>query len=66
MATCQNRVPGELTQTDVWGPAHVISTKGYRDYISFIDDATRHIHISFMQHKSHAPTKVKQYLSYIE
>ena len=54
MATCQNRVPGKLTHTDMWRPTHVISTKWYR------------YHISFMQHKSDTPIKVKQYLSYIE
>ena len=66
MATHWNRVSGELTHTDVWRPARVVLTKGYRYYISFINDAIRHVQISFMQHKSDAPTKVKQYLSYIE
>lgn len=58
--------PGELTHTDVWGPARVPSYQGYRYYISFIDDSSRHAVIRCMKSKDEAPTKVKQYLSYIE
>jgi hypothetical protein len=36
----RDHIPGELTHTDVWGPACVPSVNGYRYYISFVDDAT--------------------------
>jgi transposase InsO family protein len=64
--TSRERKPGELTHTDVWGPARVSSLHGYRYYVSFIDDATRHCTISFMKTKDETPTKVKQYLVLIE
>ena len=35
-----DRLPSELTHTDFWGPAQTSSLKGYRYYISFIDDAS--------------------------
>ena len=40
--------------------------QGYCYYMSFIDDATRHCTISFMKSKDETPTKVKQYLAFIE
>ena len=64
--TLCERKPGELTHTDVWGPAQVTSLHRYRYYVSFIDDATRHCTISFMKIKDETPTKVKQYLALIE
>ena len=64
--TSHERKPGELTHTDVWGPARVTSLHGYCYYVLFIDDATRHCTISFMKTKDETPTKVKQYLALIE
>jgi hypothetical protein len=58
-------LPGELMHTDVWGPAHVTSVRGYRYYISFVDDATRYVTISFLKSKDEAATKVKQYLTLV-
>ena len=40
--------------------------QGYCYYVSFIDNATRHCTISFMKSKDETPTKVKQYLAFIE
>ena len=61
---CERKL-GELTHTDVWGPARVSFLHGYHYYVSFIDDATRHCTISFMKTKDETPTKVKQYLACI-
>jgi transposase InsO family protein len=35
-------------------------------YISFVDDTTRYVTISFLKSKDEAATKVKQYLTLIE
>jgi hypothetical protein len=64
--SCRDHVPGELTHTDVWGPACVPSVNGYRYYISFVDDATRHVALYYMKTKDKAPDKVKHYLTYIK
>ena len=66
MSMQHERKPGELTHTDVWGPVRVSSLHGYRYYVSFIDDVTRHCTISFMKTKDETPTKVKQYLACIK
>ena len=66
MSALHERKPGELTHTDVWGPARTTSLHGYQYYVSFIDDATRQCTISFMKTKDETPTKVKQYLAFIE
>ena len=66
MSSKCDRKPGELTHTDVWGPAHVSSLQGYRYYVSIIDDVTRHCTISFMKTKYETMAKVKQYLVHIE
>jgi transposase InsO family protein len=62
----REREPGELTHTDVWGPARVPSIHGYRYYISFVDDATRQVILYYMKTKDEASEKVKHYLTYIE
>ena len=62
----RERPAGELTHTDVWGPARVSSISGYRYYISFIDDATRHVVLHYMKTKDEASEKVKNYLTFIE
>ena len=61
----RQRKPGELTHSDVWGPRDA-SLYGYRYYISFVDDATRHTTVRFMKSKDEASTIVKQYLTFIE
>ena len=35
--------PFQLIHTDLWGPAPVTSTEGYRYYVHFIDDFSRYV-----------------------
>lgn len=42
----------ELIHADVWGPSPVLSIKGYRYYLSFVDDFTRLTWIFPMKLKS--------------
>ena len=66
MVSRRERTSGELTHTDVWGPARIPSHSGYKYYISFVDDATRHVVLYYMKTKDEAPEKVKHYLTHIE
>jgi transposase InsO family protein len=58
----ESRVPGEMTHSDVWGPAQTESLHGSRYFISFTDDCTRKCTIEFMKLKSEAGMKVRQYI----
>jgi hypothetical protein len=66
MVSRREREPGELTHTDIWGLACILSIHGYRYYISFMDDATRQVILYYMKTKDEASEKVKHYLTYIE
>jgi hypothetical protein len=56
---------GELTYSDVWGPARVTGINGERYFISFTDAAKKITTIAHMKHKSEADTNIKQYVNYI-
>ncbi|GBE87024.1 hypothetical protein SCP_1002700 [Sparassis crispa] len=62
----RSQMPGELTHSDVWGPARVVSIAGSHYYISFTDDCTQRCQVLFMKHKSEAFEKLKEYLTFIE
>jgi transposase InsO family protein len=62
----QNHSPGDLTYSDLWGPAHTQSLGGSRYYISFMDDAMRHNTMMFLKEKSEAVWEVKNYVAWIE
>ena len=49
-------MPGELTYTDVWGPAQVPSLLSYWWYISFVNDATWWGELYYMKTKDEAAT----------
>ena len=42
---------GNITFTDVWGPAQTTGIRGEHYYVSFTDGATRHTQIHFMKKK---------------
>lgn len=41
----------EILHIDLWGPTSILSMDGYRYYIFFVDDYTRHIWIFPFTHK---------------
>lgn len=58
--------PGDLTHSDVWGPARIESLGKSNYYISFTDGATHHATIKFMKRKSDVPDRVKEYVTLFE
>ncbi|GBE89144.1 hypothetical protein SCP_1501500 [Sparassis crispa] len=61
-----SKVPGELTHTDVWGPAQTAALQGWKYFITFTDDYSRRSTVLFMRHKDEVTEKVKNYITYIE
>lgn len=45
-------VPFDLVHTDLWGPALVLSTEGYRYYVHFIDEYSRFVWVYPLKLKS--------------
>lgn len=45
-------IPSEVTHSDVWGLAPQMSLKGYRYYVSFIDECTRYTWIFPLMNKA--------------
>ena len=49
-AEAKNRsnIPGERFMLDVWGPARVVSIRGWKYYISFCDDNIQYFMVLFL------------------
>jgi hypothetical protein len=64
----QNRCedPGELTHSDIWGPARVESLQKSKYSILFTDDATRHCKPDFLKSRDEAFQKIKDYVAWVE
>lgn len=58
--------PLALIHSDVGGPITPQSPKGFRYWITFIDDNTRYPWIFFMKHKSEALAKFKEWQTAVE
>ncbi|CAM6086645.1 unnamed protein product [Calypogeia fissa] len=58
--------PGDLTYSDLWGPAHTPSLGGGIYYITFTDDATRRCTVKFLKRKPDALQEIKNYVSLVE
>ena len=57
---------GDLTVTDLWGPAKTHGIGGESYFIPFTDGKSRRTMIYFIKHKDEALTKFKQYKSFVE
>ena len=57
---------GDLTVTDVWGPARTTAIGGELYFISFTDGKSRHTIVYFMKKKDEALTKFKLYKNFVE
>ena len=67
-AEAENRseIPGERFMSDVWGPARVTSIGGWKYYISFSDDNIQYFMILFLQNKSDAASRIKEYVAKVK
>ena len=57
----QGHKPGDLTYSDLWGPAWTPSLGQSKYYIQFTDDATHRCTVRFMKEKSEAFKRIKDY-----
>jgi hypothetical protein len=57
--------PRDLTHIDLWGKYDIASMNGNHHYIVLVDDSERYITTEFMNNKSNAIQKVKDYLVYL-
>jgi transposase InsO family protein len=58
--------PLQLLYTDVWGPSPLISTIGFKFYVSFWDDFSRYSWVFPITYKSDVSTIFIQFQSYVE
>lgn len=58
--------PFQLVHSDLWGPAHITSTAGYRYYIHFVDDFTCFTWIYPLTLKFECTQIVKQFITMIK
>ena len=58
--------PLDLIYSDVWGPAHAISTTGACYYISFFDDCTKFLWLFPIKLKSDVESIFMQFQAYVE
>lgn len=56
----------DYVHSDVWGPVAVSSNGGAYYFVSFIDDFSRKVWVSFMKHKSEVFTIFKQWKAQVE
>ncbi|QRV90583.1 Retrovirus-related Pol polyprotein from transposon TNT 1-94 [Ceratobasidium sp. AG-Ba] len=56
---------GDLTVSDVWGPASVAAIRGYKYYVSFTDVATRFTTLYFTCDKTEVLDQYKDYKAFI-
>jgi hypothetical protein len=57
---------GEMTHTDLWGPACTTSISGTKYFMTFINDYSWNCTVKFLKHKNDAINKVQEYLTFIE
>src|SRR5271168_2346335 len=57
---------GDLTVSDIWGPAHTQAPGGDRYFVTFTDGKSRRTMTYFLKQKSEAFEKFKLYRSFVE
>uniref|UniRef100_A0A2N9FKJ8 Integrase catalytic domain-containing protein n=1 Tax=Fagus sylvatica TaxID=28930 RepID=A0A2N9FKJ8_FAGSY len=62
----QSTQPLELIHSDVWGPAPVNSSNGYKYYLLFVDDFSRFSWLYLLKHKSDVLSIFKSFKAAVE
>jgi transposase InsO family protein len=62
----QSTQPLELIHSDVWGPAPVNSSTGYKYYLLFVDDFSRFSWLYLLKHKSDVLSIFKSFKAVVE
>jgi len=62
----QAKQSGDLTHTDIWGPAKTESIHHEKYFVTLIDDNTRRITVRFLKSKSDVQGVIKNYIAWIE
>ena len=65
-ANCTTSKPLELIHTEVWGPSPILSSQGFKYYVIFVDDYTRHCCFYPLKSKSDVLSTFMQYKSLVE
>lgn len=55
----------QLIHSDIWGPAYLSSSQGYKYYLSFVDDYTRYTWLYPLTLKSEAAKSVKHFIAMV-
>ena len=63
---CQADKPGDMTHSDLWGPARVEGINKAKYYISFTNDFTCCTTVKFLTHKLDAFQKIKEHITFIK
>ncbi|KAF7809814.1 Retrovirus-related Pol polyprotein from transposon TNT 1-94 [Senna tora] len=58
--------PLELVHSDVWGPAPILSSTGYKYYVSFIDAYSRYTWLYLLKNKSDVLEAFIQFKTFVE
>ena len=57
---------GDITHSDLWGPARVESIGRNLYYVAFIDDYSHYVTVKFLKLKSDATQKIKDYTEWVK
>lgn len=58
--------PLNLVHSNVWGPFLPISNKGYRYYVSFVDDYSKFTWLFSLIYKSNVNFVLQKFISFVE
>lgn len=56
----------QLIHSDIWGPAYIPSSQGYKYYLSFVDDYTRYTWLYPLTLKSETTRSVKHFIAMVK
>ena len=62
----QSTQPLELVHSDVWGPAPISSSNGYKYYLLFVDDFSRYSWLFLLKHKYDVLSTFKHFKAIVE